>query len=94
MPDDYVMMGIDISGLTSAMPTTPSLMGDITETQAFGDAWLTGKTSPAIGVPSILAPRGMNYLINPLHPDANGAIIAEITDFQFDGRLWKKADPT
>jgi RES domain-containing protein len=86
LPNDYVMMGIDLSGV--AVPAVDPAAASQSNTQAIGDAWLRDKTSAVLGVPSVLAPRGMNYLINPLHQDARAITIAEIEDFKFDGRLW------
>jgi RES domain-containing protein len=94
LPDDYVMMGIDITKLEAAVFVVSPRIDSISDSQAFGDAWLVGKTSAVIGVPSVLSPRGVNFLINPLHPNAKDATIAEIEDFKFDGRLWKGANPT
>ena len=91
LPDDYVLMGIDLTKLAGAVERVDPPMSSLTETRAFGDAWLAGKASAVLRVPSVLAPRGMNYLINPLHPDAKEAYISEIEDFKFDGRLWHKS---
>lgn len=40
-------------------------------TQQLGDAWLAGRQSPALRVPSSALPPGMgwNVLLNPAHPD-------------------------
>lgn len=86
LPDDYVMMGIDLGSLSAPPPPDP-LPAD---TQQFGDAWLASKSSALLVVPSVLAPRGLNYLINPVHPDAKEITIAMIESYDFDGRLWNK----
>ena len=39
------------------------------ESRAFGDAWITAKTSPVLRVPSVVIPQEFNYLLNPEHPD-------------------------
>jgi RES domain-containing protein len=91
LPDDYVLMGIDLSGLAVPIPSVDRSMTSMPDTQATGDVWLSDKSSPVLSVPSVVAPRGKNYLINPLHPDAKAVSIAEIEDFKFDGRLWNKS---
>ena len=89
IPDDYVLMGVDIGdGGISTVSVSYPLPAD---TQAFGDAWLASQSSALLVVPSVLAPRGLNYLINPLHPDTKRITISEVTDFAFDGRLWNKS---
>ena len=87
LPDDYALMGIGITRLTGAMIVADPPMTSIAETRALGDACLVGKIFAVLRVLLVLAPRGINYLINPLHPDVKEAVIA---DFQFDGRLWNK----
>lgn len=61
---------------------------DVPFTQAFGDAWLTAKTSVAHLVPSALVPSDLNCLINPAHPKFDIRwVISGPTPFQFDTRL-------
>jgi len=84
IPDDYVLMTIDIGDpieveTIGAIPANP---------RAFGDHWLLERRSAVLHVPSVIAPRGFNCLINPMHPAAEDATILEIEDFRFDPRLW------
>jgi len=83
LPSDYVLMtieiGPDVLVETAGTPANP---------RAFGDAWLTARRAAVLRVPSVIAPRGCNLLINPLHPQARAAVILEIEDFRFDPRLW------
>jgi RES domain-containing protein len=56
--------------------------------RAFGDAWLEGKSTPALRVPTILAPGEWNVLLNPLHPGFSSSWIHAGPDrFTFDARL-------
>lgn len=56
--------------------------------RAFGDAWLEAKTTPALRVPTILAPGEWNVLLNPLHPQYSlNWIKAGPERFTFDARL-------
>ncbi len=53
-----------------------------------GDAWLQAGTSLALAVPSTIAVREMNYLLNPEHPDFHRvARSAERLPFSVDTRL-------
>ena len=83
-----VLMGTDLRSLVPAIEFLVHPPINRSESQAIGDGWLAASRSPVLAVPSVLAPRGMNYLINPLHPQASAATIASIEDFTFDGRLW------
>jgi RES domain-containing protein len=56
--------------------------------QAFGDAWLEAKTTPAMLVPTIITPGEWNVLINPLHPQFSLKWIVTGPDaYSFDARL-------
>jgi RES domain-containing protein len=56
-------------------------------TQTIGDAWLAGRLSPLLLVPSAIVPETMNVLINPLHPSAATLEIAGISSHVIDPRL-------
>jgi RES domain-containing protein len=84
LPDDYVLMGIDISALDERkyvreMPPNP---------RAAGDAWLAEISVPILDVPSVIVPQSRNYLLNPAHPQASRAVIDSVAAFKFDPRLW------
>ncbi len=55
--------------------------------QAIGDSWVAKRTSPALQVPSAVAPHHMNYLLNPAHPDFARLTIAAPERFALDRRL-------
>jgi RES domain-containing protein len=42
---------------------------NLSQTRAWGDAWIAAGTSAALVVPSALVPNESNYLLNPAHPD-------------------------
>jgi RES domain-containing protein len=90
LPNDYVLMGIDLGTLVSSIEFVAHTPAQFSESRALGDRWLAEQRSPMLGVPSVLAPRGMSHLINPQHPQASSATIASIEDFKFDGRLWRR----
>lgn len=43
-------------------------------TRRIGDAWLRHSAQLALAVPSVLVPREVNYLVNPLHPALAGQL--------------------
>lgn len=56
--------------------------------RAFGDAWLSAKSAPAMLVPTIITPGEWNVLINPLHPQFSPTwIVAGPDAYTFDARL-------
>ncbi|HEY9043917.1 MAG TPA: RES family NAD+ phosphorylase, partial [Rheinheimera sp.] len=58
------------------------------DTARIGDNWLTQQASLALSVPSVIAPREYNILLNPLHPRFD-ACLATATELEFmpDPRL-------
>ena len=61
---------------------------ELPETRAWGDAWLEAATTPLARVPSIVAPHGTNWLLNPRHPDASRVRIEESSRWPWDERLF------
>lgn len=57
-------------------------------TAEIGDGWLEGRENLALAVPSVVVPRQLNYLLNPVHPQFE-EVIKDATeiDFQPDRRL-------
>lgn len=54
-----------------------------------GDAWLVSRITALARVPSAILPNTTNFLLNPLHPDAERIQIIESTPAEFDPRLLK-----
>lgn len=58
------------------------------DTASIGDNWLQQQASLALSVPSVLAPREYNILLNPSHPDYPNCLDSLIElDFMPDPRL-------
>jgi RES domain-containing protein len=55
--------------------------------QARGSAWVKTQAAVALQVPSAVAPRETNLLINPEHPDWSRCVVGEPEPIQFDRRL-------
>jgi RES domain-containing protein len=92
-PDAYRLMKISVHPkVWSATPTTDPLpetwRDDLTLTRTLGDAWLTARTSALLRVPSAPSPESFNYLLNPLHPDAQTLITDWTRWVTYDKRLF------
>jgi RES domain-containing protein len=60
----------------------------LTEMRQIGDEWIHHGSTAVLEVPSVIAPRQKNYLLNPLHPDFTGGVaVLEQNPFAFDTRL-------
>lgn len=59
-------------------------------TQAIGKEWFEGQRSLVLGVPSVIAPEELNYLINPKHPRFAEIKIDSPRPVAWDRRLVKK----
>lgn len=87
-------VSIDVPALMSVLGLDTSLLGedwrsDQELTCQLGDAWLASLESALLAVPSAITPHATNFLINPLHPDANQLAIASVAAYPFDVRLFK-----
>ena len=57
-------------------------------TRAHGDAWVTGRRSVALRVPSVVSPASYNYLLNPDHPAFEEGVSREaLGPYSYDERL-------
>lgn len=52
-----------------------------------GQAWLTGRTSAVLEVPSVVIPEELNVLVNPAHADAAKVRAAKLRKWTYDGRM-------
>jgi RES domain-containing protein len=57
------------------------------ELRAIGDRWVAEGDPLVLAVPSAVAPRHTNYVINPLHPDISRVRLHPPEHFTFDPRL-------
>ncbi len=54
---------------------------------AFTDDWIAEGRCLVMQVPSVHSPYEVNYLINPLHPEASRLEVVEVLPHDFDERL-------
>jgi RES domain-containing protein len=66
----------------------------LSETQAWGDGWLSAGRTALAKVPSVVAPHGVNWLLNPLHADASLVEIVQFRRWPWDKRLFPDASVT
>ena len=58
-------------------------------TRGLGTKWLQEGESVLLRVPSAIVPRTVNYLLNPLHPEAIMFRITDAVQYPFDIRIKK-----
>ena len=58
-------------------------------TQLLGDAWLAAGSSALLRVPSFPSPESWNYLLNPLHPQADTLAVEWKRYVVYDKRLFR-----
>ncbi len=64
-------------------------MPDLPTAQRFGDVWVGSNRTVILAVPSVVVPRQINYLLNPLHPDFSASVqIVEDQPFLLDLQLF------
>ncbi|HEV7329299.1 MAG TPA: RES family NAD+ phosphorylase [Bosea sp. (in: a-proteobacteria)] len=82
IPDDYALIEIE----TGAASISEEERAE--GPRALGDAWLSAGETALLKVPSFIAPRSANVLINPRHRDAAAIAVVGTQPFDFDRRLW------
>jgi RES domain-containing protein len=92
LPDDFQLIEIEIDGDVAAETAAPETLSaswraELALTRSIGDAWLRDGETLMLRVPSVLAPRTYNYLVNPRHESAGSMRIVSVERFPFDGRL-------
>lgn len=88
LPSDYVLLTISLGDLAiERVDQSPSAPAE------FGDRWLRERRTPVLSVPSAIVPESSNLLMNPVHPLAGRAMIANSRPFVFDARLWRTTNP-
>lgn len=90
LPDDYVFQGIDAATDEVEYVEFADLKegGRAEATAASGSQWLESRRSALLCVPSMVVPRELNVLINPLHPEAASFTSTIETDITWDERLF------
>ncbi|ABB05667.1 RES family NAD+ phosphorylase [Burkholderia lata] len=56
-------------------------------TRSAGTEWLHTQPSALLRVPSVVVPHAHNFLLNPLHPAASEARVAEVMQSPYDTRI-------
>jgi RES domain-containing protein len=92
-PDNFQLLKVIAPDNLAAKELTAKQLArvdhnDPTPTQLIGDAWLAGKSSALLRVPSVPSPESWNYLLNPLHPDAAGLKVEWVKQIAYDKRLF------
>jgi RES domain-containing protein len=93
LPDNYQLIKVSYPASLQPQTMDASLPEDwrvhISATQAIGNDWLAGRSGPLLVVPSMPSPESLNYLLNPLHPDAGQVKIEWCKWFGYDRRLFR-----
>ncbi|MBF7142605.1 MULTISPECIES: RES family NAD+ phosphorylase [Pseudomonas] len=90
-PENLQLLRVDLPNEASVLPAVvlqPGWQSAPDVTRSIGDDFLRSNAALLLPVPSAVMPHTMNYLFNPLHPDAGSATVtAEL--FSLDSRLIK-----
>jgi RES domain-containing protein len=99
LPDSYQLMKIAVRDQVAftalerdSLPNT--WRDDEKQTRSLGDSWLANGHSALLAVPSVPSPESTNYLMNPLHPDAEGVEIDWCKWIKYDQRLFHISERT
>ncbi|HZC38885.1 MAG TPA: RES family NAD+ phosphorylase [Sphingomicrobium sp.] len=88
-PPPFQLLEIDAPdglALTEFGATPPE---SIDESRTWGDRWLAKASTSLARVPSVIAPKCFNYLINPAHSDAPKVSVIAQSRYPWDERLFR-----
>ena len=92
LPDDYVMLGIEIPDSVAVMLAPHHAPFPIAfDFPQVGLAWIEGGEAAVLSVPSVIVPEERNFIINPAHAAAAAIVISETVPFELDRRLRSQA---
>jgi len=83
IPDNIDLLEIPIQQLPPDWNAKPPIL----ETQYIGDDFVLQNAAAVLKVPSCIVEDEYNFLINPLHPDAQRIKVVSTKHFTFDERL-------
>jgi RES domain-containing protein len=96
LPSKYTLLRVSVPDdqtiLALRVPKGEAWKQDEVLTRKLGDAWLKSHRSALARVPSAIIPNTFNYLLNPLHADAQSIRIAASVRAVYDPRLLRQ-DP-
>jgi len=93
LPDDYVLMRVDLTYLESADPARwredgPANLVDESDSKRFGDQWFEEARTPILRVPSVIVAESFDLVLNARHPLAANIPDPTSRPFAFDTRLF------
>ncbi len=93
IPDDYVLMKIDLSAMTTAPLDTwledgPTARLEQADSRAAGNQWIAEARTPLFRVPSAIVAESFNLILNPIHPMSVNMSAMSYRPFSFDSRFF------
>jgi RES domain-containing protein len=92
-PDFYTLLKVSVPDGLNVQSLDPASENEWKQnlelTRRMGDEWLASLKTVLARVPSVIAPRTWNYLLNPEHAGASQVQIAEVIKERFDNRLFR-----
>ena len=84
--------GVDLVHIVDMIggPLPGNWASDQGHTRPLGTAWLLGRKSVALVVPSVVIPLERNILLNPEHADCGPVAMIDCKPFFFDPRLFTR----
>lgn len=88
---------IDVPDDARVQDAAPAMLGHLLrgeegDTQTYGSGWVARGQSLVLKVPSAVLPVSSNYLLNPLHPQAQALRVVRQVEVSMDPRLVRALD--
>lgn len=93
LPLDYHLVSIHVPDNTKPATISKEKLrknwkDDVAYSQFMGDEFLKSNQALLLKVPSVIVDQEHNYILNPVHPDAQRIKIVSTSLFEFDKRLY------
>ena len=89
IPDNIIIQEISKEDLPDNWDAKPPIV----ITQLIGDEFVKQNEAAVLKVPSSIVPQEFDYLINPMHTDAQKIKVVDTMPMRFDKRLYLKNNP-
>ena len=93
LPPNYTLLRLDAAATVAVeeirVPENDVWKSDQRLSRSLGDEWLESTRTALARVPSAILPDTYNYLLNPLHLEAEHIRIVDATQAKFDPKLLK-----
>ena len=101
LPSHYQLLTVDVAEAVAVEELSEATLATLSttwrdapqDTRALTRPWFDERRTALLRLPSAIVPDAFNYVLNPLHPDAERIVVVARQMVQFDPRLFRRPKP-